>query len=110
MIKILLTLQRDAAIKKGKDYRAGLDISPRHNYVETREGDSTETFQVSVDTEAAQAETDRKIAQAEAEREERLQKGETNLIKDPETAPAVISQSGADQGPGALFTVKPRDN
>jgi hypothetical protein len=102
--------QRTAAIQRGEDYRAGLDVSPRDNYVETREGDSPKTFQVNVDTEAAQAETDRKIAQADEEREERLRKGEADLIKDPETAGAVISQSGADQGPGALFTLEQRDN
>lgn len=102
--------QRTAAIRKGEDYRAGLDISPRPNYVETREGDSPETFQVSVDTEAAKAETDRKIAQAEAEREERLQKGETNLITDPETAGAVIAGSAGNEFGGNLFTVTPRDD
>lgn len=102
--------QRSAAIRKGENYRAGLDISPRPNYVETREGDSSETFQVSVDTEAAKAETDKKIAQAEAEREERLREGETNLIKDPETAGAVISGSAGNEFGGNLFTVTPRDN
>jgi hypothetical protein len=104
--------QRKTAIQRGRDYRAGLDVSPRDNYVETdiSRGDSSETSQVSIDTDAAKAETDRKIAKAEAEREERLREGETDLIKDPQTVGAVISQSGADQGPGALFTIQPRDN
>jgi hypothetical protein len=40
--KTVFNPTRDAAIQRGRDYRSGLDISPRDNYVENIPQDSTE--------------------------------------------------------------------
>jgi len=93
--------QRDAAIARGRAYREGAYRGPADNYVEKRDGDSSEVApptSVNIDPDKAKAEADRKIAQSEAEKKQRQADEDPDIVQDPDRMGEEIARVGAIEG------------
>lgn len=93
--------QRDAALARGRAYREGRLRGPDDNYVERKDGDSSEvtpSTSVNIDPDKAKAEVDRKIAQSEADKQRRQTEENPDIVQDPERAGEEIARLGAIEG------------